>query len=83
MHQNTAVTKFQEMIPDSSYEYYMPEYNLSGINIPVDAVFGEQDVLCPAQDNMSMYSTIPGLTTEIAMGYGNYDLIANNSASFF
>jgi hypothetical protein len=73
-----VVQKFQEMIPDDSTAYYMNEYNLSTLTIPVDAVFGEQDSRCPALTNMNMYSPIPSLFTDIAFGYGNDDLIANN-----
>lgn len=56
-------------------------YNISNINIPVTAVFGELDSLCPASKNAPLYASIPGLNTETILGADNFDLIGSNNAT--
>ena len=57
----------------------MPTYPVSSINIPVTAVFGENDSLCPAIPNQNLYQAIPDVSTQIMLGATNYDLIGSNN----
>ena len=59
----------------------MPMYPISDITIPVSAIFAENDTLCPVAANQSLYSVIPGLYSETALGASNYDLVGSNSPS--
>lgn len=84
IHENTIAAQFQQKIPmlqDTVTSPMMPLYPIDQINIPVTAVFGENDNLCPCSPNQSIYQAIPTLSTVEALGANNYDLIGSNSVS--